>query len=41
MQNKNLPVVFSTDDNYVLPLCVTMQSILKTKKPDEIGRAHV
>ncbi len=32
--NKNLPVVFSTDDNYVLPLCVTIQSILLTKKED-------
>ncbi|HBJ97624.1 MAG TPA: hypothetical protein DDY82_00915 [Clostridiales bacterium] len=31
---KNLPVVFSTDDNYVTPLCVTLQSILLTKKAD-------
>jgi len=32
MENKNLPVVFSTDDNYVTPLCVTLQSILLSKK---------
>ena len=34
MENKNLPVVFSTDDNYVTPLCVTLQSILSSKKED-------
>ena len=30
MENKIIPVVFSTDDNYVIPLCVAIQSIKNT-----------
>ena len=31
-----IPIVFATDDNYVLPLCVAIKSIIdhKSKKDD-------
>ena len=27
-----IPIVFSTDDNYVLPLCVAIESVIKFKR---------